>query len=310
MDNTRESSKAMALRCTTVSSAASGSSSRSWLSFPTVDVTTPSLTSDNDHDRSDISPEDLPATPPRSHSEHAGESGEFPEIIDVDKLGDQLPITRKSAKGMEIIPARSSPVHSFSTTNFFSRRIPLSPLPSDTPRKPHPPSRVRRSPRLSASTKNASDEDLPSLAGRFGGSRFPNLSQELPGQGPSLTGVPRLLLGQPLSRRRLREPGISSTNVENPEPSSRWTLEEELRRAVNSLESIRSDADCRIEDDDVFLGIGTRDRSSNFPLRNGEDRVSSATSGEVLNVSHRDRKHGVSKHLAKRLARDGDHDDH
>jgi len=193
---------------------------------------------------------------------------------------------------------------------FFSRRIPLSPLPSDTPRKPYPPSRLRRSPRLSASTKIC-DGDLPSLAGRLDGSRFPKLSQALPGQGPSPTGVSRLLFRQPLSRRHLREQGrsqlLSSTNDEKPDPSSRWTLDEELRRAVNSLESIGSDADNRIEEDNVFLGVGTRDKSTNLPLCNSEDRV---TSSRVLNVSVHDRKLGVSKHLTRRLTQDGDYDDH
>lgn len=251
----------------TSSERSNGASSRSWPSFSIADTTTPSLTSDNDQD---INPDDLPATPPQTHANFSRGIRESLEVIDVDDFVKQTSTSGDVTQDL-VTETLSAPA---GKSNFFSKRTPLSPLPSDTPRKPHPPSRLRRPPRQ----KNVIDNDFLSLSDISTGSRVRSLYQESysnqpQGQDQRLSGISRR---SGIHHRRQDRDRWSSTLDAEPEPSSNRTLDEELRHAVNSLKSVGEDISFDTEECDVFLETGTRDKSSfsSFPVveRSTENR--------------------------------------
>ncbi|KAK2463494.1 hypothetical protein APHAL10511_004580 [Amanita phalloides] len=203
-----------------------------WPSIYSTDVTTPSLVSDNDHERDDISSiEHIPRTPPEALPEalhHIEQSRERPEIIDVDayverRLGD---VTREEK--LQNSSSSQKPAQAPYIVDLLSRRAPTSPLPNDSPRKPFPPSKILRSPRQA---KDGGGSARHSMRWRTRLQRWPEKTSLLP-----------------------------IRNVwQNTSPHT--TLDEELRRAVKSLESIGTEPILDDEECGILTGTGIREKT-------------------------------------------------
>ncbi|KAF8633226.1 hypothetical protein AX15_001461 [Amanita polypyramis BW_CC] len=248
--------------CTTTSSLASriGADPGTCLSVYT-DAATPSLASDNDHD---VSPDEhVPQTPPRVHPQHPRHIGGVPEIIDVDAYIDQnVGMVEDLASPLS---PQTVPIQSSSTGSIFSRRLPTSPLPNDLRRKPHRPSKLPRPPRSVISVTRDGDDPPPptnSAGAKSSTNRYLIHKSEPSRQhrGESTESNSRPLTQrskgpcQHHSRRRSGQtnPPSAHAHLESPR-----TLDEELRCAVKSLESIGAGVDN--EECGTLFGIGIRE---------------------------------------------------
>ena len=237
-----------------------GANSVTWPLNFSNENTTPSLTSDNDHERDDIShDEHTPPTPPGAHSHVLHRIREPKQVPEVNAYIECHDVS--NLQGSQSPKATSSQPSSMA--DIFARRPPTSPLPPDKPRKPYRPSKARRSPRLSMSVN-----DIPCLTNATPmGTR--DSSNPLPPQEP---------VGQP-PKRDLRESfrpfaqnakGRRSRKQTRLYPSSsaqhifrshRRTLVEELRHAGQSLQSIGAEDLLDYEECDAFIGVGSREKS-------------------------------------------------
>lgn len=151
---------------------------RTWPSI-TTDFTTPSLTSDNENDHEgENSPSNrLPATPPILEEPAQPESVTLsqsqtiahaqqgtsdkdrqlqPPIITSSLLDDPLPELSSSPPRsptpsppeIEVLQPQPRLPSSRSSRNAFAKRVPSSPMPSTTPKKPLPPARKRPKSRI------------------------------------------------------------------------------------------------------------------------------------------------------------------
>jgi len=261
----------------------SSSQSSSDLSLPSrtlpsheTDVTTPSLSSDNDQDENSIE-DRVPSTPPGPRATSAIQKSSDTNareghvaIIDVDMEEHSHPEPRTI--GREPAPRR--------TSDMFKKRPPTSPIPFPTPRKPSAPARTKRgaTPKpktLHYSDSNNEDTAFPQAAPIPPISLIP-VSKTGPTKSktkPSLAGKgrPRSSLQQQNSHTPTSSGSGSSSHKRKRTHKRRQTLDEELRAA----EARSSDMDqCNDEldpekEDDVFTATGIKSKRRGFLAHGG-----------------------------------------
>lgn len=223
-------------------------------------TTTPSLTSDNDHERDDSHDEHSPPTPPGAHSHalhHMREPKEVPEVN-----------AYKSHDESHLQGSPSMPPQPSSMADIFARRPPTSPLPPDTPRKPSRPSKVRRSPRLSMSVIVVNDMSCLTNASAQDSSN-PLLPQQTVGQPPkrdlreNFRPFAQNAKGRRSRSQRNQTRLYPSSGAQHMFRSHRRTLDEELRHAVKSLQSTGAEDPHDYEECNAFIGVGSREKSCN-----------------------------------------------
>jgi hypothetical protein len=160
----------------------------------------------------------------------------------------------------------------------FKRRLPVSPLPSKSPRKPQPPSRRRSTPHPKKySLTHDHEESLPMLSFSTPPAAIstPGLNTAKPFvETPDIFGEPISSRGRlppsriPIRSSRLRSSSRSrSISLSNKSRSGgSLTLGEELWIAQRSDEM---DAGGGIDDDDFYVGSGTRDKKHGFLAHGG-----------------------------------------
>jgi len=209
------------------------------------------LTSDNDRERDDVSPhERTPETPPPDILHHIREPKEVPEANAYIQCRDM-----PSANGSP--SSQAVPSQAFSMGDIFSRRVPTSPLPPKTHRKPYPPSKARRSPRnTSVISVNGSPQSVTSARDSAG---QPPQAQIV--EPPPRRDLREIAASRPFVHYSKKRRSCSQRKQQNSRP--RGTLDQELRRAVKSLESIATENPPDYEECDVFIGVGFHEKSSN-----------------------------------------------
>ncbi|CAL1715940.1 unnamed protein product [Somion occarium] len=296
-------------------SSSNGTYNRSWptVSAPGTDITTPSLCSDNenDHEGEPTAEERLLATPTREHEEpprtqtpeiHHDDDGDEQHMhqtngidLAVDREPTPLPL-RKAPTPVSRIE-QPQPVSS-SSKNAFSKRIPSSPLPSATPKKPPPPARQRarlvsqrRAEVDEADEADESDQDpldilfspKPRKTNGKSSSSKPAASQPGPSRIPRRAEKKDSQASKDSSRRPSRPPSSASLRnaashqpqpVAGPSTSNhtqrRRTLDEELRRAGDRLwrEADEEEEQGNELEGGVLVGLGTQKRKG-FLARGG-----------------------------------------
>lgn len=256
-----------------------GANSVTWpLNFANEN-TTPSLTSDNDHERDDIShDEHTPPTPPRAHAHvlhHIRESKEAPEVDAYIECQDVSNL--QGSLSPQAMPSQPS-----SMADIFAHRPPTSPLPPDTPRKPYRPSKARRSPRLNMSVIGVND-DMPRLTNAtpvgVQDSSNPLPPQQTAGQPPkrdlreSFRPFAQNVKGCRSRSQRKQTRLHPSSGVQHIFRSHRRTLDEELRHAVKSLQSIGAEDPLDYEECDAFIGVGSREKSRDTTFYMNDDNA-------------------------------------
>ncbi|KAK7691110.1 hypothetical protein QCA50_006213 [Cerrena zonata] len=273
------------------------SSSGTYRSWPTAsnngtEITTPSLCSDNENEPEAEQAEDkLLTTPTETHAESRRQRFEIHQ--DEDIL--EVPEVRVERETTPSPPQKSVPIQqpqpvSASKRNPFSKRIPSSPLPSATPKKPVGPARQRartasQQKALAAQAAESDDEVVVPVSPtkvrkttakpivfKFqplaGPSRIPRKQDKKDG---SQSRESSRQISRPSSTASLRNTSTASQPVPEPSrPSSvpttqhvqrRRTLDEELRRAGDRL---WQEADDEAEDDDlesgILVAVGTKKR--------------------------------------------------
>lgn len=310
-------------------SAESGSSTffnRTWPSTATneTDITTPSLCSDNDNE-GDVSPGlNLPPTPPGPSQEEGPPRTQTPETDDHENSQEYSVAIRDSSSPIARVPTprvrieQPQPVVAGSKTREIDllairRRVPSSPMPSSTPKKPLPPARTRVVSKSQFPEYISSDEDDDALDESLSPS-LPEL-KALPQVAPAPSRIPRKAAEKkPASQRPSREPSVTSTSRADPAPQPappassnqvkrRKTLDEELRRAGDKL----WDADVEDEDDGLehglLVGVGSKNKRKGFlsgggaggiPVFMGPGYVEGAEDDDDV-PGHRDRSRSSSR---------------
>ncbi|PFH53202.1 hypothetical protein AMATHDRAFT_1617 [Amanita thiersii Skay4041] len=248
-------------------------------SAATIDLT-PSLCSDNDIERDEVTPDHIPRTPPRSSIGqricHTPSGIKKPEYIDVDSyippISDTDPRMRNSnsvcTSSTQLDDTRS---FSFDMEDIFSKRIPLSPLPSSsTPRKPRPPSRKSSSPSKSSSRFKVEPKRSSMLTSVVTDEAKRTNRSEYLGKGRKTVDKSKSQNNNSGSRncRTGSNSHLNSNLLQSYHTTSR-TLDEELQHAVNSLKSIGQNPVHNDEEYDIFLGFGSREPGRGFLAHGG-----------------------------------------
>ncbi|KAF8802427.1 hypothetical protein BYT27DRAFT_7235351 [Phlegmacium glaucopus] len=223
---------------------------RTWQSGSIAEAPTPSLCSDNDIEQ-DVSLDDQPpSTPPAP----VGPSRNVYRF-----KGNGIPVGHDSSRqihiGMDNTSHNTQGGRNFGhpRPNIFDKRLPSSPFPDKSPRRPRPPSRISRpAPQLALPSpqEDRSDEEDPlSLSFSSPDDSVPHVGQQ-----------------QTTSRvKNIAEPSARSRDAQSPSLSSRnrrRTLDEELRDLpFNHCENF--------EDEAVFTGVGTRSKLHGFLAHGG-----------------------------------------
>lgn len=222
-----------------------GPNSRTWPPNIPNENTTPSLTSDNDRERDDVSPDErTPETPP-DILHHIREPKEVPEANAYIQCCDM-----PSANG-----SPSSQAVALSMEDIFSRRVPTSPLPPEMHRKPYPPSKARRSPRNTSVISVNGPQSVTSARDSAGQS-----PQEQIVEPPPRRDLRQIAASRPFAHCSKKGRSRSQRKQQNCRPGG--TLDQELRRAVKSLESIATENPPDYEECDVFIGVGFHEKSA------------------------------------------------
>ena len=217
---------------------------RTWQSGSLTEAPTPSLCSDNDIEREDISLDDqAPSTPPAPVGPSVGPSRNVYRF-----KGNGIPAEHESSRQIHPRP------------NIFDKRIPSSPFPNKSPRRPRPPSRISRpTPHLASPSRqedHSEEEDPLSLSFSSPDDTFPSAAQ----------------------RQTASQPSTRSRDAHSPSPSSgsssrarrrfasqvnrRRTLDEELRDIpFNHPEDLENEV--------IFTGVGTRSKGHGFLAHGG-----------------------------------------
>lgn len=133
---------------------------RTWQSGPIAEAPTPSLCSDNDIEREDVSLDDqLPSTPPAP----VGPSRNVYRF-----KGNGIPVQQECSRNTQggqnfessFLEVRSQ----HPRPNIFDKRPPSSPFPDKSPRRPRPPSRISRPAPPSRQEDHSDEEDPLSLS--------------------------------------------------------------------------------------------------------------------------------------------------
>lgn len=250
---------------------------QTWPSTSTVetDGTTPSLCSDNEEEDEPSSGLPLPPTPPRRREE-----SEEHAILEVeDHAVARTPPSFSRSPTPQLPDEQPQPVVPRLPREInlleMRKRVPSSPMPSSTPKKPLPPARTRVVSKTQPSRVPNYDSDDNPLS-------FSPPSLRAAPAAPPPSRIPRKADNKPtsqaLSSRPTRDMGVSSTNrnepVSQPQPTAgpsnhvkrRQTLDEELRRLGDELWEDH-DADQGGEqglESGALLGTGSRSTRKGF----------------------------------------------
>ena len=230
--------------------------SRNWRpSVTDTDLTTPSLCSDDEAGREgEISPEDhLPSTPPITSQHTSRESSKSrqpePSLVDVSMdvpPRQQTPVSR---------PTTSPQTQRVHKDDILAKRPPLSPMPDDTPRKPRPPARGKRTARSRRRIDDSDEEDPLSLS--FNSpplvSRQPDRQRSGGKKRSSISAA-----SHDKFRRSHERSMASPASNRKHSNGHRQTLDEELR-----------DADWDNLENGVLVGVGTRSKDKGFLAHGG-----------------------------------------
>ena len=237
-----------------------------WQSGSIAEAPTPSLCSDNDIEREDVSLDDQPpSTPPApvgpSRNMYRFKGNGIP-------VGDESGRRIHLGKGGQIFESSFLEVGSqHPRSNIFDKRLPSSPFPDKSPRRPRPPSRISRpthqSAPLSRQEDHSDEEDSLSLSFSSLHDAFPNTAR------PQTTRLNVKTNVEPLTKSRdAHSPSLSSSSSSRARRRSvsqanrRRTLDEELRDIpFNHHENL--------EDEAVLTGAGTRSKRHGFLAHGG-----------------------------------------
>lgn len=226
---------------------------QTWPPIPTTetDLTTPSLCSDNDHEKEDTSLDDrIPSTPPNTQTRQALRENSNREIIDVDMEADdgEHPIQPKSvAPRLAVSPIRR-------LNDVFEKRPPSSPMPAPSPHRPRPPARSSGK----TSARSGCDDDRPED------------EDPLPLFDIEVLDPPQSALSPAPScddSKHVREPSVirSETSSRSSRNQRRQTLDQELRDA-EERSAAQEDGDF---EDIVYIGVGTKSKRQGFLAHGG-----------------------------------------
>ena len=217
---------------------------KTWQSDSLTEAPTPSLCSDNDIEREDISLGDqAPSTPPAPVGPSVGPSRNVYRF-----KGNGIPAEQESSRQSHPRP------------NIFDKRIPSSPFPNKSPRRPRPPSRISRpTPHLVSPSRqedHSEEEDPLSLSFSSPDDAFPSVTL----------------------RQTTSQPSTRSRDAHSPSPSSgscsrtrrRSTSQVNRRRTLDEeLRDIPSNHREDLEDEIIFTGVGTRSKGHGFLAHGG-----------------------------------------
>ena len=212
---------------------------RTWQSGSLTEAPTPSLCSDNDIEREDISLDDqAPSTPPAP-------------------VGPSRNVYRFKGNGIPTEHESSGQIHP--RPNILDKRIPSSPFPNKSPRRPRPPSRISRpTPHLASPSRqedHSEEEDPLSLSFSSLGDTFPSAQWQTTSQPSTRSRDAHSPSPSTCSSSRARRRSASQVN-------RRQTLDEELR---NIPFNHRED----LEDEAIFTGVGTKSKGHGFLAHGG-----------------------------------------
>ena len=242
----------------------------------TMDAPTPSLTSDNDIDREETSPEEPPPSTPPSisrafyrvpgdeiHVDEQDGSHAAPDAVMCNPVEGEH--GNEASSFIRAKPQRPRP-------NIFDRRLPTSPFPDKSPRRPKPPSRatrvVEKLPQPDRNDDVSDGEDPLSLS-------FSSLEDSMTKSRPrrpdkdngSVQSGSRQSSFPPRTASPSASSFLSASSQQTTQPSRPMTLQEEIQNAVNHRPT---DVD---EEEDmesgILVGVGTRSKRQGFLAHGG-----------------------------------------
>ncbi|KAI6147003.1 hypothetical protein EDD17DRAFT_80378 [Pisolithus thermaeus] len=225
---------------------------QTWPSFSAneIDLTTPSLCSDNERDGDGSLEDQTPSTPPGLQPAVIEQRSGLrePDIIDVDLEED----VNRDANSRAISPSpRSSRLRK---ADIFEKRPPMSPIPDSTPRKPAAPARVRR-------VSTPKPKHIPPASDSDSDTNTRNIDS-----------VPCISL-IPASREKPTSPRKRSSVYRNQLTTGRSkgdrrppTLDEELRTAQPQAADAGG---AESFEDNVFVATGTKNNRKGFLAHGG-----------------------------------------
>ncbi|THH16663.1 hypothetical protein EW146_g4009 [Bondarzewia mesenterica] len=286
---------------------------RNWppMAADITDLTTPSLTSDGDHE-GETSPEDrLPPTPPmvpisdirgpiRVPSINKPLAGE--EIADVSMLSPMKIPYSAGAPAASPSPPRQQPPspspppqqpsHPSSppqqplssspppqqflsppppSQNVLDKRLPTSPIPAGTPKRPKPPARSHiKTPFRPSLPRNDSDDPLALAAVAPDPIELPASKEKGKGRAAPAKKPSRIPMASRKISSKPREAGVPSARNASRATSTkarRRTLDEELRSAEGGLHEEEDQEEDL--DDELLIGVGTRSKKKGFLAHGG-----------------------------------------
>ena len=268
------------------------SSIRNWPSVTGdgADLATPSLTSDGDLDGENSLEERLPPTPPiiplneirgpiRVPSINKPLGGE--EISDISILSFRNELSTSQHHVNLPRPSQTA----------FDKRVPSSPMPADTPKKPKPPARTRgqSTPHPKSLIVDSDDDDDDDDGIRDDADQLAaEAAVPEPELRPSAKGkrkekgraapvakssrIPVASAGNKTSLKSSRSTGATSARNTSNQTSNkrqrRRTLDEELRQAEDVLQGEDLNG-VDLEDDELLIGVGSRSKKKGFLAHGG-----------------------------------------
>lgn len=241
-----------------------------------TDGPTPSLSSDNEFEREDVSPDDQPPpTPPlgpsraffrfRGNGIPVEDEDEVSEkdksLCDMDTTRRTLPIRKETSTSTFIKVKSRGP-----RQNIFDKRLPSSPFPTSSPRRPPPPRNSRPNASRPSQAENKSDDEDP-LSLLFSPPRpqFRPHSNDALLQSADMDGEQPPSSPTSSSRRRNKSKHKLGSRTA---PKRRLTLDEEIREAVSL--SANDDGD---QEGEVYVGVGIRSKNRGFLAHGGAGGV-------------------------------------
>lgn len=234
-----------------------------------TDLTTPELCSDNEVEREgDSSIDDrLPSTPPvvdESRLRQKVRDAKHREDADVE----MEPPSRPQRQSHLVVP-RTATSPRIRESDLFAKRVPTSPMPLDTPRKPRPPAKSvgRSTPKPKARHDHRSEDEDDPLSLSFSSPDVVALSAPRTTGQPRSSGKKRRV--SPARERASRDMSdASARSGSHHSDRRRLTLDDELRDArARSL--LREEAENFDLDSGSLVGVGTRGKRRGFLAHGG-----------------------------------------